>query len=140
MAIACEQALCLGKKIARKGRGRGERGFSLFPLPCSPLDQRPGPKGLSTGLFAFPSPLFPARPKACSQAKVAKVHIDYQKNSLIGNHLKQFRNVHCISWHWLSSLSLVAMVVFPSRLRADPCTLADKFGIVFETSKPKITW
>ena len=33
--LACEQALCLGKKIARK---------------------------------AFPSPLFPARPKACSQA------------------------------------------------------------------------
>ena len=49
-------------------------------------------------------------------AQVAKVHIDYQKNSLIGNHLKQFRNVHCILWHWLSSLSLVAMVVFPSRV------------------------
>ena len=27
-----------------------------------------GPKCLSTGLFAFPSPLFPSRPKACSQA------------------------------------------------------------------------
>ena len=49
-------------------------------------------------------------------AQVAKVHIDCQKNSLIGNHLKQFRNVHCILWHWLSSLSLVAMVVFPSRV------------------------
>ena len=36
--IACEQALCLGKKIARKGKGR-EGG--LFPLPNSPLDQRP---------------------------------------------------------------------------------------------------
>ena len=34
--LACEQALCLGKKIARKGKGRG-----LFPLPNSPLDQRP---------------------------------------------------------------------------------------------------
>ena len=39
--IVCEQALCLGKKIARKGKGRGERAFSLFPLPNSPLDQRP---------------------------------------------------------------------------------------------------
>ena len=26
--IACEQALCLGKKIARKGKGRG-----AFPSP-----------------------------------------------------------------------------------------------------------
>ena len=34
--LACEQALCLGKKIARKGKGRG-----VFPLPNSPLDQRP---------------------------------------------------------------------------------------------------
>ena len=42
--VACEQALCLGKKIARKGKGRGENN-------------------------AFPSPLFPVRPKACSQAK-----------------------------------------------------------------------
>ena len=40
-SIACEQALCLGKKISRKGKGRGERAFSLFPLPNSPLDQRP---------------------------------------------------------------------------------------------------
>ena len=39
--LACEQALCLGKKITRKGKGRGERAFSLFPLPSSPLDQRP---------------------------------------------------------------------------------------------------
>ena len=41
--IACEQSLCLGKKIARKGKGRegGREPFSLFPLPNSPLDQRP---------------------------------------------------------------------------------------------------
>ena len=35
--LACEQALCLGKKIARKGKGNG----ALFPLPSFPLDQRP---------------------------------------------------------------------------------------------------
>ena len=40
--IACEQALCLGKKITRKGKGKvGREAFSLFPLPSSPLDQRP---------------------------------------------------------------------------------------------------
>ena len=43
--VACEQALCLGKKIARRGKGKRER-----------------------GLFAFPSPQFPARLKACSEA------------------------------------------------------------------------
>ena len=40
--LACEQAVCLGKKIARKGKGkRGGEGGSLFSLPSSPLDQRP---------------------------------------------------------------------------------------------------
>ena len=42
--IACEQALCLGKKIARKGKGRGER---LFRFSLS-LDPR-STKGLFTG-------------------------------------------------------------------------------------------
>ena len=44
--VACEQALCLGEKNRekREGKGKGER-----------------------GLFAFPSPQFPARLKASSQ-------------------------------------------------------------------------
>ena len=44
VTIACEQALCLGKKMARKGKGKGEREpfrFSLS-LPRST-------KGLFTG-------------------------------------------------------------------------------------------
>ena len=32
--LACEQALCLGGKIARIGKGKG----ALFPLPSFPLD------------------------------------------------------------------------------------------------------
>ena len=37
--VACEQALCLRKKkIARRGKGKGEEAFSLFPLPSSQLD------------------------------------------------------------------------------------------------------
>ena len=35
IVLTCEQALCLGKKVARKGKGK------LFPLPNSLLDQRP---------------------------------------------------------------------------------------------------
>ena len=56
--LACEQALCLGKKVQGKGRARGggeggERAFSLFPLPSSPLDQRPVHRlTLLLGLFA----------------------------------------------------------------------------------------
>ena len=42
--VACEQASVRGKKIARRGKGKGER-----------------------GPFVFPSPQFPARLKACSQ-------------------------------------------------------------------------
>ena len=42
--VACEQASVWGKKIARRGKGKRERGF-----------------------FAFSSPQFPARLKACSQ-------------------------------------------------------------------------
>ena len=34
-----------------------------------------GPKCLSTGLLAFPSPQFCARPKACSQATVVPVKV-----------------------------------------------------------------
>ena len=47
-----------GKKSARKGKGKGgggggERAFSLFPLPSSPLDQRPVHRlTLLLGLFA----------------------------------------------------------------------------------------
>ena len=36
--VACEQALRLGKKIARRGKERGKEAFSLFPLPSFPLD------------------------------------------------------------------------------------------------------
>ena len=43
-AVACEQASVRGNKIASRGKGKGER-----------------------GLFAFPSPQFPAPLKACSQ-------------------------------------------------------------------------
>ena len=43
--VACEQALCLRKKKNRKERERKGR----------------------RGLFAFPSPQFPTRLKACSQ-------------------------------------------------------------------------
>ena len=40
--LACEQALCLGKKNSEEREGKGGREpFSLFPLPSSPLDQRP---------------------------------------------------------------------------------------------------
>ena len=42
--VACEQALCLRKKNREEREGKGER-----------------------GLFAFPSPQFPAQLKACSQ-------------------------------------------------------------------------
>ena len=40
--VACEQALCLGKKNReeRDARERGKEAFSLFPLPSSPLDWR----------------------------------------------------------------------------------------------------
>ena len=51
VTIACEQALCLGKKMARKVKGKGGReAFSLFPLP-TPLDQRPVHRLLSPLLF-----------------------------------------------------------------------------------------
>ena len=37
--VACEQALCLGKKIARRGNGKGKKeGYSLFSLLSSPLN------------------------------------------------------------------------------------------------------
>ena len=39
--VACEQALCLGKKWRGEGRERGKEAFSLFPLPSSPLDSGP---------------------------------------------------------------------------------------------------
>ena len=46
--LSVQQALCFGEKIVREGKGvRGVGG---------------------RGLFTFPSPQFPARPKACSQA------------------------------------------------------------------------
>ena len=46
--VACVNRLS-GKKIVRKGKGtgrgggelRGEQAFSLFPLPSTPLEQRP---------------------------------------------------------------------------------------------------
>ena len=40
-AVACEQASVRGKKIARRGKGKGKEGFSLFLLLSSPLDWRP---------------------------------------------------------------------------------------------------
>ena len=40
--LACEQALCLGEKIARKGKGKGGIRFSLSLVPRST-------KGLFTG-------------------------------------------------------------------------------------------
>ena len=49
LVLACKQALCLGKKIARKGKGKG--GVSLFPLPSSPLDQRPVHRLNSCGCY-----------------------------------------------------------------------------------------
>ena len=52
-AVTCEQGLCLGKKIARRGKGKGER--------C---------------LFAFSSPQFPARLKACSQTTGDVIWLD----------------------------------------------------------------
>ena len=52
-AVACEQASVRGKKIARRGKGKGER-----------------------GLFAFPSPQFPARLKACSQTAGDVIWLD----------------------------------------------------------------
>ena len=45
--LSVQQALCFGEKIVREGKGVG---------------------GGGRGLFTFPSPQFPARPKACSQA------------------------------------------------------------------------
>ena len=51
--VACEQALRLGKKIARRGKGKGKR-----------------------GLFTFPSPQFPARLKACSKATGDVIWLD----------------------------------------------------------------
>ena len=52
--VACEQALCLGKeKIARRGKGKEKR-----------------------GLFAFPSPQFPAQLKACSQTTGDVIWLD----------------------------------------------------------------
>ena len=38
-----------------------------------------GPNCLSTGLFSFASPQFPARPKACSQASIVNEHGDNQQ-------------------------------------------------------------
>ena len=51
--IACEQALCLGKKNSKESEGkRGE----LFPLSSFPLDQRPVhsllPKRIATSVLA----------------------------------------------------------------------------------------
>ena len=51
--VACEQALRLGEKIARRGKGKGKR-----------------------GLFTFPSPQFPARLKACSKATGDMIWLD----------------------------------------------------------------
>ena len=46
--LSVQQALCFGEKIVREGKGvRG---------------------GGGRGLFTFPAPQFPPRPKACSQA------------------------------------------------------------------------
>ena len=52
-AVTCEQGLCLGEKIARRGKGKGER--------C---------------LFAFSSPQFPAWLKACSQTTGDVIWLD----------------------------------------------------------------
>ena len=75
--------------LGKRGKMEAKKGESSSPPPPSPISNllspnplgRPdtqanaqrvpwngGPKDLSTGLFAFSSPQFPARPKACSQA------------------------------------------------------------------------
>ena len=43
-AVACEQASVRGKKIARRGKGKGERGLFAFPFSSVP-------RGSTEGLF-----------------------------------------------------------------------------------------
>ena len=93
--IVCEQALSLGEKIARKGKGkagreslrsrpkkerarkretREETPLAFLPLSRSFFLAPTTSKGMARRLFVHSpfrfslSPQFPARPKACSQA------------------------------------------------------------------------
>ena len=54
--LACEQALCLGKKIARKGKGRGERACrqtfeAAIPPSCNYLAEHLSVRSLSVNPF-----------------------------------------------------------------------------------------
>ena len=54
--VACEQALCLGKKIARKGKGRGERAcrhtfVAAIPPSCNYLAKHLSARSLSVNQF-----------------------------------------------------------------------------------------
>ena len=54
--LACEQALCLGKKIARKGKGRGERACrhtfeAAIPPSCNYLAEHLSTRSLSVNQF-----------------------------------------------------------------------------------------
>ena len=54
--LACEQALCLGKKIARKGKGRGERACrhtfeAAIPPSCNYLAEHLSARSLSVNQF-----------------------------------------------------------------------------------------
>ena len=72
--VACEQALCLGKnREEREGKGE-ERACrqtleAAIPPSCNHPADHLSVRSLSVNQFAFPSP-HPARPKACSQARV----------------------------------------------------------------------
>ena len=54
--LACDQALCLGKKIARKGKGRGERACrqtfeAAIPPSCNYLAEHLSVTSLSVDQF-----------------------------------------------------------------------------------------
>ena len=54
--LACEQALCLGKKIVRKGKGRGERACrhtfeAAIPPSCNYLAEHLSVRSLSVNQF-----------------------------------------------------------------------------------------
>ena len=55
-SVACEQALCLGKKIARKGKGRGERACrhtfeAAIPPSCNYRAEHLSARSLSVNQF-----------------------------------------------------------------------------------------